>query len=45
MAVLIQTLWVVVAAAEVKEIVLFGLTVIDPVAVKTAPQPPVSVTV
>jgi hypothetical protein len=41
---LIQTVWAIVPAAEVRLIVLTGLTVIEPDAV-TAPQPPFSVTV
>ena len=43
-AVLIQTVWLVVAGAEVRVIVLTGVTVIVPVEV-TVPQPPVRVTV
>ena len=43
-AVLIQTVCALVPAADVKVIVLFGVTVIVPVAVIT-PQPPVRVTV
>ena len=43
-AVLIQTVWLVVAGAEVSVIVLAGVTVIVPVEV-TVPQPPVRVTV
>ena len=43
-AVLIQTVCAFVPAAEVKVIVLFGVTVIVPLAVIT-PQPPVKVTV
>ena len=42
--VLIQTVWLVVAGADVRVIVLFGVTVIVPVAV-TVPQPPVRVIV
>ena len=41
--VLIHTVWVVEAAPEVRVMVLFGVTVIVPVAV-TVPHPPVSVT-
>ena len=43
-AVLIQTVCALVPAAEVSVMVLFGVTVIVPVAV-TTPQPPVKVTV
>ena len=43
-AVLIQTVCALVPAADVKVTVLFGVTVIVPVAV-TTPQPPVRVTV
>jgi hypothetical protein len=44
--VLIQSVWLVVLTAEVREIVLFGLTVIVPVAVAAeAPHPPVRLTV
>jgi hypothetical protein len=43
-AVLMQTVWLSVPAAEVSAIVLFELTVIVPLAV-IVPQPPVSVTV
>ena len=43
-AVLIHFVWELVPAAEVRVIVLFGVTVIVPVAV-TVPQPPVRVTV
>ena len=42
--VLIQTLWELVPAAELKATVLLGVTVIVPVAV-IVPQPPVKVTV
>ena len=42
--VLIHKVWLLVPAADVKVTVLFGVTVIVPVAV-TTPQPPVSVTV
>jgi hypothetical protein len=42
--VFIQIDWVVVAGAEVSETVLFGVTLIVPVAV-TLEQPPVRVTV
>ena len=42
--VLIQTVWLVVPAAEVRVIVLFGVTVMVPVDV-IVPHPPVSVTV
>ena len=44
MAVLIHLVWALVPAAEVRTIVLFGVTVSVPVAV-TVPQPPLSVTV
>ena len=43
-AVLIHFVWAFVPAAEVRVMVLFGVTVIVPVAV-TFPQPPVKVTV
>jgi hypothetical protein len=43
-AVLIHLVWLFVPAAEVNVIVLFGVTVIVPVAV-TVLQPPVKVTV
>jgi len=43
-AVLIQTVWLSVPAAEVRAIVLSGVTVIVPLAV-IVPQPPVNVTV
>jgi hypothetical protein len=43
-AVLMQTVWLSVPAAEVSAIVLFELTVIIPLAV-IVPQPPVSVAV
>ena len=43
-AVLIQRVWALVPAADVRVIVLLGVTVIVPVAV-TVPQPPVNVTV
>ena len=44
MAVLIHLVWAFVPAAEVKAMVLLGVTVIVPVAV-IVPQPPVKVTV
>jgi hypothetical protein len=43
-AVLMHTVWLVVAGAEASAIVLFAVTMIVPLAV-TVPQPPVSVTV
>ena len=42
--VLMQTVWPSVPAVDDKEIVLFGVTMIEPVFV-TVPQPPVRVTV
>jgi hypothetical protein len=45
-AVLIQSVWALVPTAELNAIVLFGVTVIVPVAVFVPPvQPPVIVTV
>ena len=44
MAVFTQTVWLFVPVAEVRVMVLFGCTVMVPVAV-TFPQPPVKVTV
>ena len=43
--VLLHTVCALVPAPEVNVAVLFGVTVIVPVAVTTGPQPPVSVTV
>src|ERR1044072_7433026 len=43
--VLMHSVCAVVLAAEVRPIVLFGLEVIVPVVVSTAPHPPVRVTV
>jgi len=44
-AVFTQTVWLSVPGAEVRVMVLFGRTMMVPVAVVTPPQPPVKVTV